>query len=90
MPRPLVDLGPGRTKLWPRSAARSWALAEDLRSPQTVASAELAQLALKGEPLAQGLFRSAYTAARQHALGGGKEQRQVDRSRQAAYQLAVD
>jgi hypothetical protein len=90
IPRPVVDLGAGRTKLWSRRAVRSWSLSADLRSPQTIASAELAQLALQGEPLAQGLFRSAYTAARQHALGGGKKERVVDRSRQAAYQLALD
>lgn len=90
MPRPVVDLGPGRTKLWSKSAVRTWALSADLRSPQTIASAELAQLALQGEPLAQAVFRSAYSSARQHALGGGKKERQVDPSRHAAYQLAVD
>jgi hypothetical protein len=90
MPRPVVDLGPGRTKLWSRSAVASWALSADLRSPQAIASAELAQLTLQGEPLAQGAFRSAYTSARQHALGGGRKPREIPRSKRAAYQLALD
>jgi hypothetical protein len=90
MPRPVVDLGPRRTKLWSRTAVASWALSADLRSPQAIASAELAQLILQGEPLAQGVFRSAYTSARQHALGGGRKPREVGRSKRAAYQLAVD
>jgi hypothetical protein len=90
MPRPAVDLGPGRTKLWSRSAVTSWALSADLRSPQAIASAELAQLTLHGEPLAQSLFRSTYASARQHALGGGRKPRDIPRSKGAAYQLAVD
>ena len=90
MPRPVVDLGRGRTKLWSRRAVASWALSADRRSPQAIASTELAQLALQGEPLAQGVFRSTYISARQHALGGGKTPRQVGRSRRAAYQLAFD
>lgn len=68
----------------------SWALSADLRSPQAIASAELAQRTLHGEPLAQGVFRSAYTTARQHALGGGRKPQEIRRSRRAAYQLAVD
>ena len=90
MPRPVVDLGGGRTKLWSKAAVASWAVSADLRSPQEVATAELAQLAPRGEPLARSVFRSAYTAARQHALGGGKKPREVSRSRRAAYQLALD
>ena len=88
MPRPVVDLGRGRTKLWSRTAVALWAVSADLRSPQAIATAELAQLAPEGEPLAQSVFRSAYTAARQHALGGGRKPREVSRSRRAAYQLA--
>jgi hypothetical protein len=90
MPRPVIDLGPGRTKLWSRSAVASWALSADLRSPQAMVSGELAQLTLQGGPLAQGVFRSAYASARQHALGGGREPRQVSRSKRTAYQLALD
>ncbi len=63
----------------------SWALSADLRSPQAIASAELKQLTLLGKPLAQSIFRSSFSSARQHALGGGKEARQLDRSRRAAY-----
>lgn len=90
MPRSVVDLGRGRTKLWSRTAVASWALSADVRSPQAICSAELAQLAPQGEPLAQGIFRSAYTSARQHALAGGSKPREVARSRRAAYQLALD
>ena len=90
MPRPVVDLGPGRTKLWSRAAVTSWAVSADLRSPQVIASAELKQLRLVGEPLAQAQFRSTYSLARQHALGGGRKPREVERSRRAAYQMAVD
>lgn len=90
MPYPVVDLGRRRTKLWSRSAVAAWAVSADLRSPQAIASAELAQLGLHGEPLAQSVFRSAYSSARQHALGGGKRPRDVARSRRAAYQLAFD
>ncbi len=90
MPRPVVDLGRGRTKLWSRSAVALWALSADLRSPQAIASAELAQVTPQGQPLAQGVFRSAYTSARQHALGGGGKPREVARSKRAAYQLAFD
>lgn len=90
MPRPVVDLGHGRTKLWSRSAVASWALSADLRPPQAVASAELAQLAPHGEPLAKGVFRSTFISARQHGLGGGKTRREIGRSRRAAYQLAFD
>lgn len=68
----------------------SWALSADLRSPQAIASTELAQVALQGEPLAQGVFRSTYASVRQHAIGGGKKPRQIDRSRRAAYQIALD
>jgi glutathione-regulated potassium-efflux system ancillary protein KefG len=89
MPRPVVDLGRGRTKLWSRTAVTSWAASADLRSPQVIARAELAQLKLVGGPLAQGHFRSAYSQARQHALGGGRKPREVDRSRRAAYQIAL-
>src|SRR5215469_3307362 len=53
MPRPVVDLGRGRTKLWSRKAVASWALSADLRSPQAICTAELAQLGRQGEPLAQ-------------------------------------
>src|SRR5258708_36855877 len=88
MPRPVVDPGRGRTKLWSRRAVASWALSADRRSPQAIATTELAQLAPQGEPLAQGVFRSTYTSARQHALGGGKTPRQVGRSRRARYQPA--
>jgi hypothetical protein len=90
MPRPVVDLGRGRTKLWCKTAIDSWALSADLRSPQTIASAELKQLTLLGEALAQGIFRSTYSSARQHGLGGAKAPRQIDRSRRAAYQLALE
>lgn len=90
MPRPVVDLGRGRTKLWSRRAVASWTLSADLRSPQAICSAELAQLGPQGEPLAQSVFRSAYTSARQHALGGGSKPREVAHSRRAAYQLAFD
>ena len=86
MPRPVVDLGRGRTKLWSRTAVASWATSADLRSPQAVASAELEQLQLVGLPLAQGVFRSAYSLARQHALGGGRKPREIARTRQAAYE----
>jgi glutathione-regulated potassium-efflux system ancillary protein KefG len=89
MPRPVVDLGRGRTKLWSRTAVASWATSADLRSPQAVASAELEQLQLVGLPLAQGVFRSAYSLARQHALGGGRKPREIARTRQAAYELAL-
>ena len=68
----------------------SWALSADLRSPQAIASAELKQLTLLGKPLAQSIFRSSFSSARQHALGGGKEARQLDRSRRAAYELALE
>src|SRR5690348_8774134 len=73
MPRPVVDLGGGKTKLWSRTAVALWARSADLRSPQTIAKAELAQLRLIGLSLAQGIFRGAFTSARQHALGGGSE-----------------
>lgn len=89
MPRPVVDLGTGRTKLWSRSAVTSWASSADLRSPQAIANAELAQLRLTGLPLAQSAFRMAYAAARQHALGGGPKPRDVPRTRQPAYQIAL-
>ena len=90
MPRPVVDLGPGRTKLWSRAAVTSWAASADLRSPQAIASAELKQLKLIGESLALAHFRSTYSLARQHALGGGRKRREIARSRRAAYQLALD
>jgi glutathione-regulated potassium-efflux system ancillary protein KefG len=90
MPRPVVDLGSGRTKLWLRSAVTSWALSADLRSPQAIATVELGQLRLTGLPLAQSAFRMAYCAARQHALGGGRKPREVARTRKAAYQIAFD
>jgi hypothetical protein len=90
MPRPVIDLGRGRTKLWSKTALRSWARSADLRSPQEIATAELAQLAPQGEPLAQSVFRSSYTQARQHALGGGRKPREVGRSRRAAFQIASD
>jgi glutathione-regulated potassium-efflux system ancillary protein KefG len=90
MPRPVVDLGPGRTKLWSKTAVTSWATSGDLRSPQAIASAELKQLKLVGGALAQAYFRSTYTMARQHALGGGRKPREVARSRKAAYQMALD
>jgi len=90
MPRPVVDLGPGRTKLWSRAAVSFWAASADLRSPQAIASAELKQLKLVGELLAQAHFRSTYSLARQHALGGGRKPREVARSRRAAYQMALD
>lgn len=90
MPRPVVDLGPRRTKLWSKKAITSWARSADLRSPQAIASAELAQLVLHGAPLAQSVFRNAYPSARQHALGGGKKPREIARSRRAAYQLALE
>ena len=90
MPQPVVDLGPGRTKLWARAAVTSWAASADLRSPQAIASAELKQLRFLGRPLAQAQFRSTYSLARQHALGGGRKPREVARSRRAAYQMALD
>lgn len=90
MPRPVVDLGRGRTKLWSRKALASWARSADLRSPQAIASAELAQLGPQGDPLAQSIFRSSYIQARQHALGGSRKPREVGRSRRASYQLAFD
>jgi glutathione-regulated potassium-efflux system ancillary protein KefG len=90
MPPPVVDLGRGRTKLWSRAAVTSWTASADLRSPQAIASAELRQLKLIGRPIAQGHFRSAYSMARQHALGGGRKPREVARSRRAAYQMALD
>ncbi|MGH9091573.1 MAG: hypothetical protein ACRDZR_09395 [Acidimicrobiales bacterium] len=89
MPRPVVDLGSRRTKLWSRTAVESWATSADRRSPQAVTGAELAQLAPEGEPLAKGIFRSTFVAIRQHALGGGKEAREIARSRRAAYDLAL-
>lgn len=89
MPRPVVDLGRGRTKLWSRAAMTSWALTADLRSPQAIAGAELEQLKLMGRPVAQSVFRSAYSQARQHALGGGRRPRQIGRARRAAYQIAL-
>ena len=90
MPKPVVDLGRGRTKLWSRTAVTSWAASADLRSPQAIASTELKQLKLVGGPLAQAHFRSTYSLARQHALGGGRKPREVARSRRAAYQMALD
>lgn len=90
MPRPVVDLGRSRTKLWSKAAVTSWAASADLRSPQAVVSAELRQLKLVGRPIAQAHFRSAYGMARQHALGGGRKPREVARSRRAAYQMALD
>jgi hypothetical protein len=90
MPRPVVDIGPGRAKLWSRAAVRSWAASADLRSPQAIARAELGQLKLVGQALAQANFRSVYSLARQHALGGGRKPREVARTRRAAYQLAFD
>ncbi len=90
MPRPVVDLGRGRTKLWSKAAVTSWASSADLRSPQAITSAELQQLRLLGRPIAQGHFRSAYSMARQHALGGGRKPREVARSKRAAYQMALD
>jgi|SRR5579875_27487 glutathione-regulated potassium-efflux system ancillary protein KefG len=89
MPRPVIDLGRGRTKLWSKAALASWARSADMRSPQQIATAELAQLEPQGEPLAQSVFRSSYTQARQHALGGGRKPREVGRCRRDAYQLAV-
>lgn len=90
MPHPLIDLGRGRAKLWSRRAVTSWASSADLRSPQAIASAELAQLTPQGEQLAQRIFRSAYSSARQHALGGGSKPREIAHSRRAAYQLAFN
>ena len=89
MPRPVVDLGRGRTKLWSRTVVTSWAASADLRSPQAIVGAELGQLKLIGPPLAQSIFRSAYSQARQHALGGGRKPREIARSRRAAYQVAL-
>ena len=90
MPRPVVDLGSRRTKLWSKTEVASWARSADLRSPQAIARTELAELTLEGDRLAQSVFRSAYSSARQHALGGGKEPREVGPSRRDAYQLARD
>lgn len=95
-PGPTKDVGATfpntrcRTKLWSRAAVASWAASADLRSPQEIASAELKQLRLVGAPLAQGHFRSTFSLARQHALGGGRKPREVARSRKAAYQVALD
>src|SRR5579875_383768 len=71
MPRPVVDLGRGRTKLWSKTAVASWARSADLRPPQEIATAELAQLAPQGEPLAQSVFRSSYTQVRQQMAPRG-------------------
>jgi glutathione-regulated potassium-efflux system ancillary protein KefG len=90
MPRPVIDLGPRRTKLWSKTAVASWARSADLRSPQAVAKTELAELTLHGEPLAKGAFRSTFNLARQHALGGGRKPREVGPSRRDAYQMALD
>jgi glutathione-regulated potassium-efflux system ancillary protein KefG len=89
MPGPVVDLGRGRTKLWSRTAVATWSGSADRRWPQEIASAELAQLALHGDPYAEGLFRAVYASARQHALGGGRKPREVGRARRAAYDLAL-
>jgi glutathione-regulated potassium-efflux system ancillary protein KefG len=88
MPSPVVDLGRGRTKLWSKTAVDAWARSADLRTPQEIASFELAQLELHGEAFAQGVFRAVYASARQHALGGGRKPREVGRTRRAAYDLA--
>jgi hypothetical protein len=89
MPGPVIDLGRGRTKLWSKTAVAAWTRSADLRTPQEIASAELAQLELHGEALAQGVFRAVYALARQHALGGGRKPREVGRARRAAYDLAL-
>jgi hypothetical protein len=90
MPRPIVDLGRGRTKLWSKTAVANWARSAELRAPQAIASAELAEITAHGKPLATGVFRSAYVSARQHALGGGRNPREIDRSRRSALEVALN
>ena len=89
MPRPAVNLGRGRTRLWSKTAVAGWARTADRRTPQEIASDELADLRLYGDAFAQGVFRAVYTAARQHALGGGRKRREVGRARRHAYDLAL-
>ena len=88
MPRPVVDLGPQRTKLWSKNAVESWAESADRRSPAAIMSSELADMVLQGNPLAQGIFRSTYSGYRQNALGGGKNSRQIGPSRRESYEPA--
>jgi len=89
MPRPLVYLGPGRPRLWSRRAVQAWATSTDLRSPQAVVKAELAEVELIGHRFAQGRFRSCYSLARQHGLGRGKGEKELPPTRRAAFEIAL-
>lgn len=92
MPRPVLDLGPGRPRLWSREAVRVWAAAADRRTPQQVTKHELDQLRswLVGDEFAKSLFRSTYSGARQHGRGRGKRSRELPPTRRAAFELALE
>ena len=84
MPRPIVDLGAGRSRLWSRRAILSWLATADRRKPQDIVKPELKALTLIGERYARGIFRSMYSTARQHGLGRGKQRRELPPTRRAA------
>jgi glutathione-regulated potassium-efflux system ancillary protein KefG len=89
MPRPLVDLGAGRSRLWSRRAIESWMATVDRRTPQEIVKPELKALTLIGDRYAQGIFRSMYASARQHGLGRGKRERELLPTRRFAYESAL-
>jgi glutathione-regulated potassium-efflux system ancillary protein KefG len=88
MPRPIVDLGAGRSRLWSRRAVEVWMATVDRRAPQEIVKPELEAMTLIGERYAQGIFRSMYATARQHGLGRGKQRRELP-TRRAAYEAAL-
>ncbi len=92
MPRPVVDLGPGRPRLWSRRAVEAWASSTDRRTPQQVAKEELEELRplLDGLPFAKSLFRATYAGARQHGRGQGRRSRELAPTRRAAFELALE
>jgi glutathione-regulated potassium-efflux system ancillary protein KefG len=89
MPRPLLDLGAGRSRLWSQRAIQSWMATVDRRTPQEIVKPELEILTLIGDRYAQGIFRSRYASARQHGLGRGKREREVPPTRRFAYESAL-
>jgi hypothetical protein len=89
MPRPLVDLGAGRSRLWSRRAIESWMATVDRRTPQEIVKPELEALTLIGGRYAQGIFRSIYATARQHGLGRGRRERELPPTRCSAYESAL-
>ena len=91
MPRPVLDFGVGRPRLWSRRELQAWRAVADRRTPQQVVKQELAELraVLVGDDLAKGLFCAAFAAARQHGLGRGRREGDLAPTRRAAFELAL-